>query len=199
MITGEREHNYWPASCQEQNLGLIQTFCQQLVHHLLNDQRAHECVITWKFMKIEPHDMSHSDQCASFFFFFVSSATTVRSRTDLLCLTGLRLWCSASPKVAGTVRDQPEGRESNSDDTETFILGLRLFTFDEKQEQEFLHHVGIPPVGVFFWLRRQNSSSCESEKGRCNIYFKARTNTLIRSAAGKVKYVQGGEGVGVIN
>lgn len=39
---------YWPASCKKKNLGVVQTFCQQLVHHLPNDHRPHERIVTWQ-------------------------------------------------------------------------------------------------------------------------------------------------------
>lgn len=35
-----------PDTCQEKNLSLVQTFGQQLIYHLLDDQRAHESITT---------------------------------------------------------------------------------------------------------------------------------------------------------
>lgn len=35
-----------PETSQDENLSLVQTFGQQLIYHLLDDQRAHECVTT---------------------------------------------------------------------------------------------------------------------------------------------------------
>lgn len=35
-----------PASCQQQDFGVVQAFFQQILHDLLDDQRAHEGVAT---------------------------------------------------------------------------------------------------------------------------------------------------------
>ena len=39
----------WPASCQDQNLSFVQTFGQQLLYYLLNDQSTQKCIITCEF------------------------------------------------------------------------------------------------------------------------------------------------------
>lgn len=36
-----------PASCQQENFGVVQAFSQQILHDLLDDQRAHEGVATY--------------------------------------------------------------------------------------------------------------------------------------------------------
>lgn len=46
-----------PPSGHKQNPGFVQTFHQQLIYHLLNDQRAHECIITYECINGESHDI----------------------------------------------------------------------------------------------------------------------------------------------
>lgn len=41
-----------PASCQQENFGVVQAFSQQILHHLLDDQRAHEGVATYTHTRI---------------------------------------------------------------------------------------------------------------------------------------------------
>jgi len=61
------------------------------------------------------------------------------------------------------------------------LILINKITFGHKLEERhaFLHNVGVPPVRVLLWLRRQDSGSCEIKKVRSNIYFWTNVERLL--------------------
>lgn len=130
-----------PASRQKQHFGVVQALFQKILHHFLDDQRAHEGVATYTAQRERSWRLTLMQRCVGLWC----------SR----CLTLLRFGRGAAPHITGAVGDEPGQQEQH------YVCELQLGTKARTSASDAgLHHVGVPPVRVFFGQRGQDPCAC---------------------------------------